>query len=275
MSRLVGFYHLWPHVIPYPDISEVVLSPSDRFFLMANDQLWQALPCHVVEKIITGTSSPSYAAKKLRDAAIAFGCKGNISLLLLKFNQRKLEELIGSRPVKRPRSAHRSVSLRIPEDTHHYRLEVDTPAPLVDFCDGDDLHEVDEVTDIDALSYGSPEHEKWTNLDEPISPLTPPPGFGFEGDEFVSSTPSRPPVGMVAKPTQGHHNEEADVGKVGLYPGHTKRHGNEDSAEVFKFDEENSSRHIIASSLPDLLEPDSVRDKFIDQQFYFCNSEDL
>jgi adenylate cyclase len=279
VSRLVGFYHLWPYMIPYPDISEIILSPSDRFLLIANDQVWRCLPHRVAEKIIMETSSPSYAAKKLRDTAMAFGCKGSVSIMLLKFNQRKMEVLLGSKPAKRPRSAHRSVSLRIPEDTHHYRLEIDTPGPLIDLSGGDEvgLHEVDEVTDIDALSYGSPEHEKWTNLDEPISPLTPPPGFGFDDDVFVSSTPSHPPPNIVARNTDSNVDTKqngAEVVTSGFIVEDIENieSGIEEPTEVFDFDKDNLHEQILSNNLPNLLDSDA-QDKNGEQQFYFCNSD--
>ena len=200
VSRLVGWYNLWPHLIPLPDVNEMVLDLSDRLLVLATEQLWRVVPHAKAEEIVASSPSASCAARSLRDAALSYGCKGGISVAVVKFNSKKMETLLSSRPEKkRPQSVRRSISLRIPEDTHHYRLEVESPLPPSAYADvvgGEELG--DEITDIDALSsYGSPsDGEKWTNIDDPISPLTPPPAFA---DGFFSSTPVyHPQVDQIA-----------------------------------------------------------------------------
>lgn len=195
VSRLVGWYHLWPHLIPLPDVKEVMLEPGDRFLVLATEQLWRVISHAQAEAIISSSTSASCAARSLRDAALAYGCKGGISVAVLKFNRKKMEVLLRSRPEKQPQNIRRSVSLRIPEDTHHYRLEVESPLSPTTYADELEDEELeDEVTDIDALggSYGSPSNgDKWTCIDDPISPLTPPTGFA---DGFFSSTPTYHPA---------------------------------------------------------------------------------
>ena len=247
VSRLVGWYHLWPHLIPLPDVNEVTLELSDRFLVLSTEHLWRVVSHAQAEDIISSSPSASCAARSLRDAALAYGCKGGISVAVLKFNKKKMEVLLGSRPEKQPQSIRRSVSLRIPEDTHHYRLEVEPPlSPTANVDEVGDEELDDEVTDIDALgSYGSPPNgDKWTCIDDPISPLTPPSGFG---DEFLSSTPMY------------HHAADQTVEQDVLLDKGGSAYGHSVDYIATEEGEDNTFMDIIPGlyhSLPNLLDDD-------------------
>ena len=248
VSRLVGWYHLWPHLIPLPNVNEVTLELNDRFLVLATEQLWRVVSHAQAEEIISSSPSASCAARSLRDAALAYGCKGGISVAVLKFNKKKMEALLGSRPEKKPQSVRRSVSLRIPEDTHHYRLEVESPLSPSAYADELADEEVDdEVTDIDALggSYGSPHNgDKWTCIDDPISPLTPPTGFA---DGFFFSTPTY------------HHAGDRTVGQHVLLDEEGSSHGHSVDYIATEEREDSSLMDIVSGlyhSLPNLLDDD-------------------
>ena len=86
VSRLLGCYHLWPHVIPAPSVESVELRAEDQYIVIATDGLWKNVTYEQVIHKIKTSLNPIQASKCLRDLAIAQGCKTDISVIVVQLN---------------------------------------------------------------------------------------------------------------------------------------------------------------------------------------------
>ena len=85
-SRLLGLYHLWPQIIPVPSTKTVKLTKEDEYVVMATEGLWKFVSYEQIIRDTKGISDPTQAAKHLRDLAVAHGCRGDVSVIVIKFN---------------------------------------------------------------------------------------------------------------------------------------------------------------------------------------------
>lgn len=85
-SRCLGNYYLYPLVIPEPYTIQKALKSEDQFAIIANSGLWTYLSHREAVEEIQYIANPVVAAKRLQDLAQAYGCKDNISVLVIKFN---------------------------------------------------------------------------------------------------------------------------------------------------------------------------------------------
>ena len=83
-SRLLGVYHLWPQIIPIPSTESVELRTEDEYIILATHSLWQHLTYEQVTHETRSLSDPTQAAKRLRDLAVAHGCKTDLSVIVIK-----------------------------------------------------------------------------------------------------------------------------------------------------------------------------------------------
>ena len=86
VSRLLGCYHLWPHVIPAPSTESVELRPEDSYIVIGTDSLWKSLTYEQVIHHVQTISDPIRASKCVRDLAVAQGCQTDISVIVVKLN---------------------------------------------------------------------------------------------------------------------------------------------------------------------------------------------
>lgn len=85
-SRLIGCYHLSPEVIPAPSLSSIELSSSDDYIVIGSDSLWKHLSHEQVLEELNKYPVPTEAAKRLRDLAVSCGCRGDVSVLIVKLD---------------------------------------------------------------------------------------------------------------------------------------------------------------------------------------------
>ena len=91
-SRLLGCYHLAPQVIPAPSSSSLELGVADEYIVIGSDSFWKHLTHEQVLGELNRYPVPTEAAKRLRDMAVSYGCRGDISVLIIKLalgNQRQ------------------------------------------------------------------------------------------------------------------------------------------------------------------------------------------
>ena len=103
--RLIGCYHLAPQVIPAPSASSVELTSADDFIVIGSDSLWRHLTHQQVLEELQRCPVPTEAAKRLRDVAVSYGCRGDVSILVVKLllgNQRHSGSILDIKPVLSP-----------------------------------------------------------------------------------------------------------------------------------------------------------------------------
>ncbi|XP_064641510.1 PH domain leucine-rich repeat-containing protein phosphatase 2-like isoform X2 [Lineus longissimus] len=83
-TRLLGCCSLYPHVIPDPHVHSLTLGPDDKFIILANKQLWTHVTYQEAVVEVMHMNNPVLAAKKLQDLAQSYGCKENISVLVVE-----------------------------------------------------------------------------------------------------------------------------------------------------------------------------------------------
>ncbi|KAL5466748.1 hypothetical protein EMCRGX_G030897 [Ephydatia muelleri] len=83
-SRLLGCYHLAPQVIPAPSFSSLELVSADDYIVIGSDSFWKHLTHEQVLDELGKYPVPNEAAKRLRDVAVSYGCRGNVSILIVK-----------------------------------------------------------------------------------------------------------------------------------------------------------------------------------------------
>lgn len=82
-SRLIGCYQLHPHVIPLPSTTSIQLTEDDEFIIMANAAFWACISPDNAVAHIRDISDAKMAASKLRDLALAYGSKEEISIIVV------------------------------------------------------------------------------------------------------------------------------------------------------------------------------------------------
>lgn len=85
-SRLVGCYHLGPEVIPAPSTESIMLQPGDDYIILGSDSLWKHVSHELAIRIVRRASSASSAARELRDLAVGYGCKTDVSVIVVQLN---------------------------------------------------------------------------------------------------------------------------------------------------------------------------------------------
>lgn len=85
-TRALGSYYLYPHIIPEPYIIRKTLRPEDQFLIIANSSMWRYLSHKEAIEEIQYIANPVVAAKRLQDLAQGYGCKENVSVLVIQFN---------------------------------------------------------------------------------------------------------------------------------------------------------------------------------------------
>lgn len=85
-SRLLGVYHLWPQIIPIPSTELVELRTEDEYVVMATDSLWKYITYDQIVHEAKSISNPIQVAKRLRDLAVAHGCRMDVSVIVVKLN---------------------------------------------------------------------------------------------------------------------------------------------------------------------------------------------
>ena len=88
-TRLLGCGYLYPHVIPDPYTNTIALRNDDEFIVVANRGLWRYVTYTEAVEEVYESGNPVVAAKQLQDLAQAYGCKENISILVLRLNTDK------------------------------------------------------------------------------------------------------------------------------------------------------------------------------------------
>ncbi|KAF8357496.1 phlp-2 [Pristionchus pacificus] len=87
--RQIGLTYLFPSVVPAPITVSTQLSmrmTNSQYLVIANDSIWRVIPDEVITSILSETSNPHVAAKSLQDAAEAFGCAGNASIIVIRLS---------------------------------------------------------------------------------------------------------------------------------------------------------------------------------------------
>ena len=82
-SRLIGCYQLQPHVIPLPSTMSIQLTDDDEFIVMANAAFWACTNHEEVVALIRHIDDAKMAASKLRDLALGYGNKEEVSIIVI------------------------------------------------------------------------------------------------------------------------------------------------------------------------------------------------
>lgn len=85
-TRLLGCYHLGPEVIPAPSTASIVLQPGDDYIIIGTDSLWKHVTHERAVHVVTQLQDASAAARKLRDLVVGYGCKVDVSVIVVKVN---------------------------------------------------------------------------------------------------------------------------------------------------------------------------------------------
>ena len=84
VSRSFGHYHLAPIVNAAPAVTQVDLTDSDEFVILANRTLWDVIPYQTAVDIARmERDDPMTAAQKLRDFAISYGAEDSIMVMVV------------------------------------------------------------------------------------------------------------------------------------------------------------------------------------------------
>lgn len=82
-SRLIGCYQLHPYVIPLPSTMSLQLTEDDEFIVLANAAFWACTSHEEVVAHVRHISNAKMAASKLRDMALAYGNKEEVSIIVI------------------------------------------------------------------------------------------------------------------------------------------------------------------------------------------------
>ena len=85
-SRLIGCYQLHPHVIPLPSTMSLQLTENDELIILANAGFWAWISHEEAVACVRHISDAKMAASKLRDMAMAYGSKEEISVIVIYLN---------------------------------------------------------------------------------------------------------------------------------------------------------------------------------------------
>eukprot|EP01133_Synstelium_polycarpum_P004384 gene4384-5129_t len=83
VSRSIGDFYMEPFVIPDPYLSITEASPNDEFLIVACDGVWDEISDQAACDIVSGCSSMTIAAQKLRDFAYFKGSDDNITVIII------------------------------------------------------------------------------------------------------------------------------------------------------------------------------------------------
>ncbi|UZJ52491.1 hypothetical protein CBS101457_001811 [Exobasidium rhododendri] len=84
ISRSFGHYHLAPIVNASPAVTQVDLTDSDEFVILANRTLWDFISYQTAVDIARmERDDPMVAAQKLRDFAISYGAEDSIMIMIV------------------------------------------------------------------------------------------------------------------------------------------------------------------------------------------------
>ena len=83
-TRLLGCYHLGPEVIPAPTLTSLTLSPGDDYIILGTESLWRHVTQDLAVCVVYNEQTPSSAARRLRDLAVARGAKTDISIIVIR-----------------------------------------------------------------------------------------------------------------------------------------------------------------------------------------------
>ncbi|XP_074644531.1 PH domain leucine-rich repeat-containing protein phosphatase 2-like [Tubulanus polymorphus] len=86
MTRMLGCTYMHPQLIPDPHQCSIALTSDDQFIILANRNLWRQLSYQEAVAEIVHVNHPVLAAKKLQDLAQSYGCKENISVLVVRLH---------------------------------------------------------------------------------------------------------------------------------------------------------------------------------------------
>ncbi|BES88718.1 PP2Cc [Nesidiocoris tenuis] len=85
----IGNSAMFPLVVPDPHVTEITLRESDELLIMANKRLWEVLSPENAVSEIRDMEDPVLGAKRLQDLAQSFGCEDNLSIMVVKLNNRQ------------------------------------------------------------------------------------------------------------------------------------------------------------------------------------------
>lgn len=85
-SRLIGCYQLHPHVIPLPSMMSLQLTENDELIILANAAFWACVSHEEAVACVRNIGDSKMAASKLRDMAMAYGSKEEISVIVIYLN---------------------------------------------------------------------------------------------------------------------------------------------------------------------------------------------
>ncbi|XP_065184793.1 PH domain leucine-rich repeat protein phosphatase 1-like isoform X1 [Sycon ciliatum] len=89
-TRVIGTASLNPYIIPEPSLLSIELAAEDELLIIGCAGLWLHVTHQDAVAMARECSSASQAAKALRDLAQAYGSQGNISIVVVFFNQTML-----------------------------------------------------------------------------------------------------------------------------------------------------------------------------------------
>ena len=118
-TRLIGCYHLGPEVIPTPSTDHIDLRPGDEYIVIGTDSLWKHVSHEMAVHTVSRAQTPSSAARKLRDLAVGYGCKNDVSVIVVQLN-------IGDRGAESEESpVHSRVAVSEPESDLNLNEDVE------------------------------------------------------------------------------------------------------------------------------------------------------
>ena len=82
-SRMIGYYQLHPYIIPLPSTMSLELTEDDELIILANPAFWACISHEEAVAQIRHISDSKMAASKLRDMALAYGNKEEISVIVI------------------------------------------------------------------------------------------------------------------------------------------------------------------------------------------------
>ena len=86
---MIGYYQLHPYVIPLPSTISLQLTDDDEFIVLANAAFWACTSPEEVISHIRHINDAKMAASKLRDLALAYGSKEEVSIIVIYLSHSK------------------------------------------------------------------------------------------------------------------------------------------------------------------------------------------
>uniref|UniRef100_A0AC35TFS3 PPM-type phosphatase domain-containing protein n=1 Tax=Rhabditophanes sp. KR3021 TaxID=114890 RepID=A0AC35TFS3_9BILA len=88
VGRSLGYSYLFPAIFPGPETLAIQITPLDEFVVLGNGEVFKNIEIREIVECLKSTGNCHQGAKKIQDLVQANDFKGNVSIIVVKLNNR-------------------------------------------------------------------------------------------------------------------------------------------------------------------------------------------